>query len=278
MWFLPEVTLTTAETAAAEGVALEFTLHRTGPAEEALGVDVSVSETGAMLAVSLSRAVIPAGQDDATFPIPTVDDEAVEADSVVTVSIAEDEERYTLGEPSTAAVTVADDDGSAIDEDDEPLTARFEAAPGEHDGTSPFTFELHFSAEVDLSYRTLRDHAFTVTGGQVRIARRLANSSNRQWEITVEPATRGDVDRDVAGGPGLRRARRDLHGCGRAALQHAGAERCGSGVGAGTGARPGAGTGRGAGAVDGVVRGGPGRARRVGLVHLPGGVQRADRE
>ena len=29
---------------------------------------------------------------------------------------------------------------------------------------------------------------------------------------------------------------------------------------------------------DGVVRGGAGRARRVGLVHLPGGVQRADRE
>ena len=84
---LPEVTLTTAETAAAEGAALEFTLTRSGPTEEALGVDVRVSETGAMLAVFPSRAVIPAGQDSAAFAVLTLDDEAVEADSVVTAAL-----------------------------------------------------------------------------------------------------------------------------------------------------------------------------------------------
>ena len=46
-----------------------------------------------------------------------------------------------------------------------PLTAAFEATPESHDGSADFTFQLRFSEEFSLSYRTLRDHAFTVTGG-----------------------------------------------------------------------------------------------------------------
>ena len=157
---LPEVTLTTAETAAAEGAALEFTLTRTGPTEEALGVDVRVSETGAMLAVFPSRAVIPAGQDSATFAVLTLDDEAVEADSVVTAALSEDAERYTVGAPFSASVTVMDDDRA-------PLTTEFRDAPESHNGVDAFTLRIAFSEAVATSYRTLRDHALEVTGGRV---------------------------------------------------------------------------------------------------------------
>ena len=46
---------------------------------------------------------------------------------------------------------------------------------------------------MGFSYRTLRDRGFAVTGGRVRIARRLERPSNMHWQITVEPSTDGDV-------------------------------------------------------------------------------------
>ncbi len=75
-----------------------------------------------------------------------------------------------------------------------PLTASFGSVPGSHDGQSIFTFELHLSEEIrGFSYRTLQDHAFTVTGGSVTKARRLAKPSNIRWEIQVTPASTAGV-------------------------------------------------------------------------------------
>ena len=75
------------------------------------------------------------------------------------------------------------------------FTAGLENGPQSHDGQTAFTFELRFSEEPepDFSYRTLRDHALTVTGGAVTKARRLDAPSNIRWEITVEPDGNGDV-------------------------------------------------------------------------------------
>ena len=76
-----------------------------------------------------------------------------------------------------------------------PLTASIHDAPGTHNGVSAFTFELRFSDEPrsDFSYRTLRDHAFAVTGGTVVKSRRLARPLNMRWEIAVEPDGQHDV-------------------------------------------------------------------------------------
>ena len=76
-----------------------------------------------------------------------------------------------------------------------PLTAEFLDTPSSHDGMTAFTFELRFSEEPrpDFSYKTLRDHAFTVTGGEVTTARRLEKPSNIRWEITVRPDGNGQV-------------------------------------------------------------------------------------
>ena len=73
------------------------------------------------------------------------------------------------------------------------LTARTSQVPGSHDGNNSFTFELHFSEEFYLSYKTLRDYAFTVTGGEVVKARRLNPPSSVGWEITVQPDGDGTV-------------------------------------------------------------------------------------
>ena len=74
-----------------------------------------------------------------------------------------------------------------------PLTASLENAATSHDGSGVFTFELRFSEEFSLSYRTLRDHAFTVAGGAVEKAERITKGSNLRWRITVQPNGNGQV-------------------------------------------------------------------------------------
>ena len=70
----------------------------------------------------------------------------------------------------------------------DPLTASARSAPASHDGSNAFSFELRFSENLEgFSYKTLRDHAFTVTAGEVIKARRLEPPSNVKWEITVRP-------------------------------------------------------------------------------------------
>ena len=74
------------------------------------------------------------------------------------------------------------------------LTASVRDVPDSHGGTA-FTFELRFSEEPvsNFSYRTLRDHAFEVDGGDIAQVRRLDGPSNIRWEITVELDGSGDV-------------------------------------------------------------------------------------
>ena len=74
-----------------------------------------------------------------------------------------------------------------------PLTASEHDLPASHDGSTTFTFELRFSEEFAISYKTLRDHAFTATGGEVVKARRLEKGKNVRWEISVTPDGNGPV-------------------------------------------------------------------------------------
>ena len=76
-----------------------------------------------------------------------------------------------------------------------PLTASSHDVPAAHDGSATFTFELRFSEEPadGFSYKTLRDHAFTVAGGEVVKVRRLEAGKNVRWEVHVTPGGNGAV-------------------------------------------------------------------------------------
>ena len=74
-----------------------------------------------------------------------------------------------------------------------PLTATTHEAPGSHDGSAAFSFELWFSEAPAVGFATVRDHAFTVTGGSVDNVRRLVPGNNARWEITVTPSSEADV-------------------------------------------------------------------------------------
>ena len=75
-----------------------------------------------------------------------------------------------------------------------PLTATFSNVPDSHDGSGFFTFDLAFSENFPLSYRTLRDHAFIEDDhGPVTKAQRKVQGSNQTWTITVEPSGNGAI-------------------------------------------------------------------------------------
>ena len=74
-----------------------------------------------------------------------------------------------------------------------PLTATTHDAPASHDGSAAFSFELWFSEAPAVGFATVRDHAFTVTGGSVDNVRRLVPGNNARWEITVTPSSEADV-------------------------------------------------------------------------------------
>ena len=91
----------------------------------------------------------------------------------------------TLTSTATAAVTAAPS----------PLTVSVESAPTSHNGSEAFRIRVAFSEtpESGFSYTTMRDHAFTVTGGDVTGARRLVSGKNLRWEVTVQPSGNADV-------------------------------------------------------------------------------------
>ena len=127
---------------------------------------------------------------------------AVEVGDTVTVDYtAPDGPDFIRGTQGRKAASfsgqaVTNNTASAPDETaSAPLTASAHDAPSSHNGQDAFTFEMRFSEDPkpDFSYATVRDHAFTVTGGSVTYVRRLEPPSNIRWEITVTPGSSADV-------------------------------------------------------------------------------------
>ena len=105
----------------------------------------------------------------------------------------------SLVSQATATVAAAppppEPDETESEEAQDPLTASTHGVPGSHDGENVFTFELRFSEELKsgFSFKTLKFHAFTVTGGEITRSKRLGQSGNLRWTIHVQPDGNGDV-------------------------------------------------------------------------------------
>ena len=186
-------TLTSAATAAVEAKA-------NSPATGAPAV-TGTAQVGETLSTDTSGIADEDGLDNAAFAYQWQADGAA-------ISGATDD-TYTLvdadeGKAISVAVSFTDDRGHGEELSSAataavaaaplpPLTALIENAAASHDGESVFTFELRFSEEFGISYKTLRDHAFTVTGGTVKKAQRIEQGSNIGWRITVRPNSDGQV-------------------------------------------------------------------------------------
>ena len=79
------------------------------------------------------------------------------------------------------------------------LTASFEDMPETHDGESAFRFRVAFGQDIGISFRALREDAFTVTGGRVTRGARVDDRRDL-FEMTVEPDSDGDVTIELPAG------------------------------------------------------------------------------
>ena len=126
------------------------------------------------------------GETVKTISISVLEDDATDGEETLTL---------TLSNPAGVELTDAEATGTISDvEPVEALTARFESVPESHDGSTAFTFDLHFSENIPgLSYKTVAGDLVEITGANVTGARRLTKGSNQGWRVTVEPSANDDI-------------------------------------------------------------------------------------
>ena len=123
---------------------------------------------------------------------------AVATEDAVAVSYAAPPGELVERLQDTAGNAAASFTGRTVTNETAPpaaFTASVHDVPDSHDGQTAFTFELQFSEapKKGFSYKTLRDHAFTVTGGSVTRAVRVEKGNNIRWTIHVEPDSDADL-------------------------------------------------------------------------------------
>ena len=148
----------------------------------ALGFAGSTATKGTDFTVSDETLTLAAGASSVSASVTAVDDGDRESAETIAVSAS-------LGGDTIGAATIAVTSSDA-------LTASFHDVPATHDGSARLEFELRFSEEIPMSYRTVRDSLLTVTGGRVVSAKRMEPSSstpNKRWLVRVIPQTTGDL-------------------------------------------------------------------------------------
>ena len=107
---VPQVTITTNTASVTEGEDATFTITATPAPTTAVTVNITITETGNTLSGTPSSTVtISANQTTATLTVATDDDNADEDASVVTAQV-QTGTGYTAGDPSSATITVEDND------------------------------------------------------------------------------------------------------------------------------------------------------------------------
>ena len=149
--------------------------------DRTIGLAASGTAAASDYTLSGTSLTLSAGAGSVTATVSAVDDTDEEDAETVVVTASLD--GASLG---SATVAIAANDESL-------LTAQFLGMPETHDGQAAFSFELRFSEEIAISFRTLRDVAFGVTEGTVTRAQRLVQGSNVRWRITVRPASDADA-------------------------------------------------------------------------------------
>ena len=91
-----------------------------------------------------------------------------------------------------------DDDDELPVVEDTPLIPSFSRVPREHDGATKFAVRFHLSEEpAALSFRTVHNGLFDVTGGEIVKANRLTPGKNNGWQLDIVPDSMADVTLQV---------------------------------------------------------------------------------
>ena len=178
---LPVVTVATDAAEVFEGVAAAFTLTRVGDLTVALEAPVEVTDAGSTLANAAPASVTFAiGDATAALRLDTRDDAVDEPDAQVTLTLQAGA-GHALGDPSSATVTVRDDDGL-------PEVTIADAAPVTEGGTLEFPVRLSHAGDTRIVVEA--DYRFTgAAGGAVTVTVAFAPGD---LEETISVATVDD--------------------------------------------------------------------------------------
>ena len=203
---LPALTITGGEGREGADSHIAFTVTLNPASTETVAVDYKTVSRTATEGEDFTRTrgtlEFAPGQTSKTVRVPITDD-TVEDDGETFLLDLYDVSGATMDERTSHATGTIRNSEDAPTGNEHALTARFANVPAEHGGpgeANRFTFDLTFSEAPEVSYRTLRDHAFTVTGGDVKRAKRKVQGSNQSWTIHVEPQGWGAVTVTLPGG------------------------------------------------------------------------------
>ena len=157
-----------------EGKPAEFILQRVG-STGAIYVDLEISQEGEFLwslqPTTISQQ-IPAGVNEVTVAIDTIDDNAVEANGSVTATVKATRDYYLPGKPDAATVNMRDNDR---------ILSIGDAEAGEGDGSITFTVALSAAAE-----NRVRVEVFTSPGKATSDANITETSLGKDFEPKTE--------------------------------------------------------------------------------------------
>ncbi len=186
-----ETVAPTPASAAVNGAILTITFSEpldTGqtPDKSAFAVSVAGSGRGVdTVSLSGSMAIL-------TLATPVASGEAVTVDYTVPTgnSAARLQDLAGNAAASFSGQSVTNNTVAAVR-----LKATASAVPGSHNGRDTFTLELRFSEgpKDGFSYKTMKNHAFTVSGGTVAKTNRLDPPSNIGWLVHITPGGHGAV-------------------------------------------------------------------------------------
>ena len=191
------LSLADAEATEGEDATLDFLVRLDGNPGSDVTVDYGTRDgtatAGSDYTETSGTLTFEPGEDEQTVSVPITDDD-----------VEDDGETFTLMLSNASGATIADAEATGTIRNTETtttaeLTAAFRDMPAEHDGESAFTFRVAFSEDIGISFRSLREDAFTVTGGRVTRGTRV-DGRRDLFEMTVRPESDDDVTIELAAG------------------------------------------------------------------------------
>ena len=190
--YAPSLSVAGANAVEAAGATLDFPVTLSRVQARRVTVDYATSDGTARAGEDYTGAsgtlTFAPGETQKTVSVPVLDDGEAEEAETLTLTLSNPSGAGAVFFTASATGTIEDDEPAGQAAPGAPVTASFSSVPGSHDGTA-FAFDLAFSEELAVSAETLRDHAFTVTGGSVTAAEKADAQSTLRWRITVTPSS-----------------------------------------------------------------------------------------
>ena len=182
-----------AEATEGEDATLDFVVRLDGNPGSDVTVDYrtvdGTATAGSDYTETSGTLTFAPGEDAKTVPVPIADDDVEDNGETFTLVLSNASGAGLANNDNEATGTIRNSETTTPQAD---LTASFEGVPEAHDGESGFRFRVAFSEDIGISFRSLREDAFTVTGGRVTGGKRV-DGRRDLFEMTVEPDAGGDV-------------------------------------------------------------------------------------